>query len=136
MDLGDFSRFGAMRTRRLDRRTCALCALAAMVALLATRFSGRETDVTDLPPRAPGAALLLFGRSIGHGGRIEFERAHRGALPRLVIISGRTFDESTITDAMALVLAALALMGLSIFGPGIATGLVSGAPQLGAPHSR
>ena len=91
-----------MRTRRLDRRTCALCALAVMVALLTTRFSGRESDVTDLPPRTPGAAPLLFGRSIGHGGRIEFERAHRGALPRLVIISGRTFDESTITDAMGL----------------------------------
>ena len=38
----------------------------------------------------------------------------------------------TITDALALVLGALSLMGLSIFGPGIATGLVSGAPQLGA----
>ena len=33
---------------------------------------------------------------------------------------------------LALVLGALSLMGLSIFGPGIATGLVSGAPQLGA----
>ncbi|MER9476223.1 P-type conjugative transfer protein TrbL, partial [Mesorhizobium sp. M0520] len=32
----------------------------------------------------------------------------------------------------SLVLGALSLMGLSIFGPGIATGLVSGAPQLGA----
>ncbi len=41
-------------------------------------------------------------------------------------------DEPTITDAMSLALGALALMGLSIFGPGIATGLVSGAPQLGA----
>ena len=39
--------------------------------------------------------------------------------------------EPTITDALALVLGALSLMGLSIFGPGIATGLVSGAPQLG-----
>ena len=29
-------------------------------------------------------------------------------------------------------LAALALLGLGIFGPGIATGLVAGAPQLGA----
>ena len=29
-------------------------------------------------------------------------------------------------------LAALSLLGLGIFGPGIATGLVSGAPQLGA----
>jgi type IV secretion system protein TrbL len=38
----------------------------------------------------------------------------------------------TVTDALALVLGALSLMGLSIFGPGIATGLVSGAPQLGA----
>lgn len=41
-------------------------------------------------------------------------------------------DQPTITDALSLVLGALALMGLSIFGPGIATGLVSGAPQLGA----
>lgn len=41
-------------------------------------------------------------------------------------------EQPTITDALALVLGALSLMGLSIFGPGIATGLVSGAPQLGA----
>jgi type IV secretion system protein TrbL len=41
-------------------------------------------------------------------------------------------EQPTIADALALVLGALALMGLSIFGPGIATGLVSGAPQLGA----
>lgn len=41
-------------------------------------------------------------------------------------------DQPTITDALALVLGALSLMGLSIFGPGIAIGLVSGAPQLGA----
>src|SRR3546814_7243529 len=33
---------------------------------------------------------------------------------------------------MSLVLAALSLFGLGIFGPGIASGLVSGAPQLGA----
>ena len=37
-----------------------------------------------------------------------------------------------IEDAMALVLAALALLGLGIFGPGIANGIVSGGPQLGA----
>ena len=35
-------------------------------------------------------------------------------------------------DAMTLVLAALSLLGLGIFGPGIANGLVSGGPQLGA----
>ncbi|MFA7604701.1 MAG: P-type conjugative transfer protein TrbL [Novosphingobium sp.] len=38
----------------------------------------------------------------------------------------------TAEQAMSVALAALALLGLSIFGPGIATGLVSGAPQLGA----
>jgi type IV secretion system protein TrbL len=35
-------------------------------------------------------------------------------------------------DALGLVLAALSLLGLGIFGPGIATGLTAGAPQLGA----
>ena len=38
----------------------------------------------------------------------------------------------TIDQAMAIVLAALSLLGLGIFGPGIANGLVSGGPQLGA----
>lgn len=38
----------------------------------------------------------------------------------------------TIDDALSLVLASVALLGLSIFGPGIAAGLGSGAPQLGA----
>src|SRR3546814_5377464 len=33
---------------------------------------------------------------------------------------------------MSLMLAALTLFGLGIFGPGIASGLVAGAPQLGA----
>jgi type IV secretion system protein TrbL len=37
-----------------------------------------------------------------------------------------------IEDALALVLASLALLGLAIFGPGIANGIVSGGPQLGA----
>ncbi len=36
-----------------------------------------------------------------------------------------------ITGAMSLVLGSLALLGLGVFGPGIASGLVSGAPQLG-----
>jgi len=40
--------------------------------------------------------------------------------------------DPSLTDAMTLVLASLALFGLGIFGPGIAGGLVSGAPQLGA----
>jgi len=40
--------------------------------------------------------------------------------------------EPGIAEAMTMVLASLALLGLGIFGPGIAAGLVSGAPQLGA----
>ena len=40
--------------------------------------------------------------------------------------------ESDLAQAMSLVLGSLALFGLGIFGPGIASGLVAGAPQLGA----
>ncbi|WP_375786959.1 P-type conjugative transfer protein TrbL [Bradyrhizobium sp. Pha-3] len=46
--------------------------------------------------------------------------------------SGFSGGQPTIEDAMTLVLAALSLLGLGIFGPGIASGLVSGGPQLGA----
>jgi len=38
----------------------------------------------------------------------------------------------TISDALTLILASLSMLGLSIFGPGIANGLISGGPQLGA----
>jgi type IV secretion system protein TrbL len=41
-------------------------------------------------------------------------------------------NQPSLEDALALVLAALSLLGLGIFGPGIATGLTAGAPQLGA----
>jgi type IV secretion system protein TrbL len=41
-------------------------------------------------------------------------------------------QEPNLAQAMSLVLASITLFGLGIFGPGIATGLVSGAPQLGA----
>ena len=40
--------------------------------------------------------------------------------------------EANLAQAMSLVLASLAFLGLGIFGPGIASGLVAGAPQLGA----
>ncbi|QOZ70691.1 P-type conjugative transfer protein TrbL [Bradyrhizobium arachidis] len=46
--------------------------------------------------------------------------------------SGYNGGQPTIEDAMTLILAALSLLGLGIFGPGIANGLVSGGPQLGA----
>src|SRR6185437_15475716 len=38
----------------------------------------------------------------------------------------------TINDALTLTLAALSMLGLTIFGPGIANGLIAGGPQLGA----
>jgi type IV secretion system protein TrbL len=38
----------------------------------------------------------------------------------------------TINDALTLILAALTLLGMTIFGPGIANGLIAGGPQLGA----
>ncbi|HEU4961426.1 MAG TPA: P-type conjugative transfer protein TrbL [Sphingomonas sp.] len=41
-------------------------------------------------------------------------------------------DDPGIREALTLLMGALTLLGLGIFGPGIATGLVTGAPQLGA----
>lgn len=41
-------------------------------------------------------------------------------------------NQPTIESAMSMVLAALSLLGLGMFGPGIASGIVSGGPQLGA----
>src|SRR5215468_7050774 len=46
--------------------------------------------------------------------------------------SGFGGNQPSLEDALSLVLAAMALFGLGIFGPGIATGLTAGAPQLGA----
>jgi len=40
--------------------------------------------------------------------------------------------EPSLDHALVIMLASLALLALGIFGPGIATGLVSGGPQLGA----
>ncbi|MEJ5979107.1 P-type conjugative transfer protein TrbL [Novosphingobium sp. PS1R-30] len=41
-------------------------------------------------------------------------------------------QEPDIDQALSLMLASLALLGLGIFGPAVASGLVAGAPQLGA----
>jgi type IV secretion system protein TrbL len=45
--------------------------------------------------------------------------------------TGGFHSPPTIDDALTLILAALALLGLSIFGAGIANGLIAGGPQLG-----
>jgi len=44
----------------------------------------------------------------------------------------RPGGEITLTQAASTILAAIAVFGLAVFVPGIAAGLVSGAPQLGA----
>jgi type IV secretion system protein TrbL len=68
-----------------------------------------------------GIKVLVLAVIIGIGSTLfsEFTAGFGGANP-------------TIDQAMAIVLAALSLLGLGIFGPGIANGLVSGGPQLSA----
>jgi type IV secretion system protein TrbL len=68
-----------------------------------------------------GIKVLVLAVIIGIGSTLfsEFTAGFGGASP-------------TIDQAMAIVLAALSLLGLGIFGPGIANGLVSGGPQLSA----
>ena len=68
-----------------------------------------------------GIKVLVLAVIIGIGSTLfsQFTAGFGGATP-------------TIDDAMAIVLAALSLLGLGIFGPDIASGLVSGGPQLGA----
>lgn len=70
---------------------------------------------------ASGVKILVLAVIVGIGSGLFGE-----------FTQGFGAEQPTITDALSLVLGALSLMGLSIFGPGIATGLVSGAPQLGA----
>jgi type IV secretion system protein TrbL len=67
-----------------------------------------------------GIKVLVLAVIVGIGSTIfsEFTSAIAG--------------EPTIEDALSIVLASLALLGLGIFGPGIANGIVSGGPQLGA----
>ncbi len=46
--------------------------------------------------------------------------------------SGLAGGDVTLEQALSMVLASVALFGLGIFGPGVAAGLIAGAPQLGA----
>ena len=68
-----------------------------------------------------GVKVMVLAVIVGIGSNFftEFVRTLQG-------------QEPDIVKALSLVLAALTLFGLGIFGPGIASGLVSGAPQLGA----
>lgn len=70
---------------------------------------------------ASGIKVLVLAVIVGIGSTLfdEFVRDYAGAQP-------------TLEEVLAIVLGAVTLLGLGIFGPGIATGLVSGGPQLGA----
>ncbi len=68
-----------------------------------------------------GIKVMVLAIIVGIGSTVfgNFTAAAQGQTP-------------TLAQAMSLVLASITLFGLGIFGPGIAAGLVSGAPQLGA----
>src|ERR1700758_4468588 len=68
-----------------------------------------------------GVKLMVLAVIVGIGSTLfsQFTNAAQG-------------QEPSLAGAMSLVLASIPLFGLGIFGPAIATGLVSGAPQLGA----
>ena len=70
---------------------------------------------------ASGIKVMVLAVIVGIGSGLfsQFTNSFGGSQP-------------TVEQALSVVLAALSLLGLGIFGPGIATGLVSGAPQLGA----
>ena len=85
----------------------------AVTAFMAERVLGNVIS--------SGIKVLVLAVIIGIGSTLfaQFTAGFGGVTP-------------TIDEAMAVVLAALSLLGLGIFGPGIANGLVSGGPQLGA----
>lgn len=68
-----------------------------------------------------GIKVMVLAVIVGIGANFfgEFSQSLQGSEPDLA-------------HALSMVLAALSLFGLGIFGPSIASGLVSGAPQLGA----
>lgn len=67
-----------------------------------------------------GVKVLVLAVIVGIGSTI---------FSQFQLAAGTTLS---LNQALAIMLASLTLLGLGIFGPGIATGLVSGAPQLGA----
>ena len=73
---------------------------------------------------ASGVKILVLAVIIGIGTNL-FSQFTQGS-------QGFGSNQPTLQDVLAMGLAALTLLGLGIYGPGIATGLTAGAPQLGA----
>ena len=87
--------------------------LFGQTAFLAERVLGNVV--------ASGVKILVLAVIVGIGTNLfsQFTQGFGGNQP-------------TLQDVLAIALAALSLLGLGIYGPGIATGLAAGAPQLGA----
>ena len=70
---------------------------------------------------ASGVKILVLAVVVGIGSGLfrQFINGFAGPVP-------------TNSEVLAVLLASLALLGLGVFGPGIANGLISGGPQLGA----
>ena len=78
---------------------------------------------------ASGIKLMVLAIIIGIGSTIFGDITSAFAPPAS---APDTIVPITLKDAASIMLGSMALLALGIFGPGIATGLVSGAPQLGA----
>ncbi len=79
------------------------------------------------------AAERVLGNVISFGVKVLVLAVIVGIGSTLFSTFTTSFPASrTISNAMGVVLASLSLLGLGIFGPGIANGIVSGGPQLGA----
>lgn len=78
---------------------------------------------------ASGIKLMVLAIIIGIGSTIFGDITSAFAPP---VDNPTLIVPITLKDAASIMLGSMALLALGIFGPGIATGLVSGAPQLGA----
>ena len=87
-------------------------ALFGRTAFLAERVLGHVI--------ACGVKVMVLAVIVGIGSSLFVEFTQQAS------------GQPTLEEVLAMALAALTLLGLSIFGPGVASGLVSGAPQLGA----
>jgi len=81
---------------------------------------------------ASGIKLMVLAIIVGIGSTM-FGEITSAFQPVTDPVTGVVTTASVgLADAAAVILASMALLALGLFGPGIATGLVSGAPQLGA----
>ena len=82
---------------------------------------------------ASGIKLMVLAIIVGIGATIFGDMTSAFDRPDVFINGIKQKPEPIeLADAASVILASMALLALGLFGPGIATGLVSGAPQLGA----